>query len=88
VVRAALRGVIPAVVGLGLVASVQMARPVLAESRRLGVPTLILSGLLLAASGVLAEELHPPVLAILCGAGGIAAVVELARSRVREPPRT
>ncbi len=80
-VREALSGIIPAVVGLGLVTAWQIARPPLRQSRRAGWGSLSLSLLLLAASGLAAGGSHLPVLLILCGAGGIGAVWNVWRRR-------
>ena len=73
-VRAALRGVIPATVGIGLVTAWGLARPLLAASRREGKGTLPLSLALLAGSGAVAAFWHPPVVWILCAAGSAGAL--------------
>lgn len=66
-VQAALKGIVPAVVGLGLVTAWQIARPLLQASRSQGKARLALSLLVLTGSG-LAAWYHLPVLAIiLCG---------------------
>ena len=73
-VRAALRGVIPATVGIGLVTAWGLARPLLAASRREGKGTLPLGLILLAGSGAGAAVWHPPVVWILCAAGSAGAL--------------
>ena len=73
VVQAALRGVIPASVGLGALMAVQLARPLLQESRREGRASLLLSGALLSGSGLVALT-QIPVVMILCATGGINAL--------------
>ncbi len=65
VVQAAMRGILPATIGLGLAMSVQMARPLLAQGRgegpaRLGATLLILAG----AAGLMALG-TPPLLVLL-----------------------
>ena len=74
-VQAALRGIVPATVGLGLLLAVDMARPLLAASRREGRASLIVSMLLLAGSAAAAAFWRPPVIVMLCGAGVIGALV-------------
>lgn len=83
-VQNALRGVIPATAGLGLLMSVQMARPLLAASRREGRSSLTVSLALLAGAGLIAAAWHPPIVLLLCGGGAAAALFQWARSR-REP---
>lgn len=73
VVRAALRGVVPATVGLGVLMALQMARPLLEESRGEGRGSLLLSGTLLVGSVLTATLWQPPIVLILCAAGGIGA---------------
>ena len=72
-VQAALRGVIPATVGLGLLTAVQMARPLLLESRREGRERFVLSVLLLAGSGVALALMDIPVFGIMALVGAIGA---------------
>lgn len=73
-VQAALEGIIPATVGLGLLLAVNMARPLLAASRREGRASLGVSVLLLAASVAVAALWRPPVALVLCGAGAFGAL--------------
>jgi chromate transporter len=73
VVQAALRGVIPATVGLGLLTAMQMARPLLVASRREGKASFLLSSILLSGSGMLVAWQHWPVILVLCVVGGLSA---------------
>ncbi len=75
VVQAALRGVIPASVGLGALMAVQLARPLLAESRSERRASLLLSGALLIGTGLAAGLTRLPVVLILCASGGISALL-------------
>lgn len=72
-VQAALHGVLPATIGMGLLLSIQMARQPLAASRREGRASLLLSFMLLAGGVLLFAVLQPPVLAVLWAGGGISA---------------
>lgn len=86
-VRAAIAGVVPATVGLGLLLSFTMVRPLLAAARREGRASTIVAGVLLAASIMAAALSHAPVLAILWGAGGLSALAQwqrMARERERQ----
>lgn len=74
-VNAALRGVIPATVGLGLLLTVQMARPPLAESRAEGRASLLFSLAILGGSAVAAGVARAPVLLVLWGCGALCALV-------------
>lgn len=74
VVRAALRGVIPATAGLGLLLALKLAQPILAESRREGRASLAVSCAVLLASGALMALWSPPVVGVLWGAGVLVAV--------------
>jgi chromate transporter len=72
-VNAALRGVVPATVGLGLVLTLQMARAPLAESRAEGRASLAWSIAVLVGCALAAGLLHAPVLLVLWGAGALCA---------------
>lgn len=72
-VQAALRGVIPATVGLGLLMSWRIARPLLVESRREGRAMLLIAGGALLGSAALVAVLDAPVMLALAAGGGIAA---------------
>jgi chromate transporter len=82
-VQAALRGVIPATIGLGLLMSLRMARPPLAASRREGHTSLLVSCTLLAGSAILFALLHPPVVAMLWAGGAAGAGAAWLRVRNR-----
>jgi len=86
-VRAAIAGVVPATVGLGLLLGFTMVRPLLAAARREGRASTIVAVALLAASIMAAALSHAPVLAILWGAGGLSALAQwqrMARERERQ----
>ncbi|MGI4788394.1 MAG: chromate transporter [Janthinobacterium lividum] len=80
-VQAALRGIIPAVVGLGLVTVWQIAQPLLSGSRRAGTASLLCSLLVLLGSALIAWRGHLPVLAILIAGGVICAAENWRRTR-------
>jgi chromate transporter len=80
-VQAALRGVVPATVGLGLLLALGMARPLLAASRREGRPSLLLSCGLLAGSGLAVALWRLPVVLVLCVAALVGAIAEWRRAR-------
>ena len=71
VVQAALRGVVPATVGLGLVLSVKMVMPILAGGRRQGGWILPVYIVIILASIAAILFWEAPVILILCGAGVI-----------------
>jgi chromate transporter len=83
VVRAAIAGVVPATVGLGLLLGFTMVRPLLSSARRDGRVSALIAVLLLLGSTVVAALKRTPVLAILWVAGAISALVQwqLARQR-------
>jgi chromate transporter len=88
VIQAALRGVVPATVGLGLVLTVRMASPLLAASRREGRASLLVSGVILVGStgAILLGQL--PVFVVLLSAGVIGGLSQWRRSmqtRVGQP---
>jgi chromate transporter len=74
VVQAALRGVVPGTIGLGLLLTVTMARPLLVRSYRESASNLLVGVFLLVGSalGVLVWRL--PVIVVLCSAGAIGAL--------------
>ena len=89
VVRHATGGVIPAIVGLGLITAWQIAKPLLWRvrpntSRRDGQAGLTFHLLLLVGSGLAAWKAHLPVLVILLAAGLMGAAWSWARRRVGE----
>lgn len=71
--QAALRGIVPATVGLGLLLSTGMVRPMLQESRSESPHSLFVSLMILvgSAGAVIVWEL--PVVLVLCGAGVLGA---------------
>jgi chromate transporter len=79
--RAALHGMVPAIVGLGMLTAWQMAWPYLVTSRREGKASLALSLALLAGSGLAAARLGWPVVLVLAVAGGIGAIASWWRAR-------
>jgi chromate transporter len=91
-VRAALRGILPVTVGLGLRTSWQMALPMLRESSREGRASFILSlGLIIVCGAISAIWSTLPVVLLLCGSGLIAALfrlyrASLLRTRLPSPP--
>jgi chromate transporter len=78
-VQAALRGVVPATVGLGLLLAVGMLRPLLASSRKEGRISLVVTWALLAGSVLLVALTSAPVVAVLWGIGGLAALANWQR---------
>ncbi len=74
VVQAALRGIVPATVGLGLLMTVNMARPLLTSSRSESNSSLFVSVILLVGSALAVNLWHIPVIVVLCSAGAIGAL--------------
>jgi chromate transporter len=80
-VRAALRGILPVTIGLGLRTTWQMALPLLRESSREGRTSFVLSLMLIVLCGTVAAFWSGlPVVLLLCGSGLIAALYNLYRS--------
>ena len=79
-VQAARRGIVPAVVGLGLVTAAQIAWPLLAASRGRGTVFFALCWIVLGGS-IAAAWLHLPVLLILGGGGLVLAAAGWGRAR-------
>jgi chromate transporter len=73
-VQAALRGIVPATIGLGLLLTVQMARPLLTASHLEGRVSWVVSLFLLAGSAAAAAFGQLPVFVVYCGAGVLAAL--------------
>ncbi len=73
-VQAALRGIVPATVGMGLLLSANMARPLLVTSRRESASSLGIGLLLLVGSAAAVQFWHLPVIVVLCSAGVIGAL--------------
>jgi chromate transporter len=78
-VRAALSGVVPATVGLGLLLAYTMAWPLLVASRREGRASLMLSCALLIGSMLVVALTRAPVVAVLWGTGALAALAQWRR---------
>ena len=76
VVRAAIAGVVPATVGLGLLLGFTMVRPLLNAARRDGRASIIVAVALLLGSTLVASLARTPVLAILWGTGALSAVAQ------------
>jgi chromate transporter len=68
-VRDALHGIIPAIVGLGLLTAFQIVSPLFRASRREGAVSLVATVAVLAGSGLAAVSNHGPVLLILMVGG-------------------
>ena len=75
-VRAAIAGVVPATVGLGLLLGYTMLRPLLASARQEGRAGTVTAAILLLGSTLAAAFTHAPVPAILWGAGGLSALAQ------------
>jgi chromate transporter len=71
VIQAALRGVVPATVGLGFVLTVRMASPLLAAGHREGWFSLLVNVVILAGSAGAMLLWHLPVVLVLCMAGAL-----------------
>jgi chromate transporter len=81
IVAAALRGVVPATVGLGLLLSWQMAAPLLKQARWSGVADFVVSlGILIGSAGALVFW-HPPVILVLIAGGAVGALWRMIRVR-------
>jgi chromate transporter len=78
-VQAALSGVVPATAGLGLLLAVGMLRPLLSASRREGRASLAVALALLAGSVLVVAQTSTPVVAVLWGTGGLAALANWQR---------
>lgn len=71
--KAALKAVVPASVGLGLLSAYEVARPAVRESAREGNRWLLLALFLLLGSGSVLLWLKLPVVSVLATAGGLSA---------------
>lgn len=74
VIQAALHGIVPATVGLGLLLTTNMARPLLAASRRESGSTLLVSVFTLVGSAVAVVFWEMPVIIVLLSAGVLGAL--------------
>ncbi len=68
-VAAALRGVIPATVGIGIILVVQMLRPTVQSSQREGTFSLALTVVVLVVAPMFLLLTHIPIIVVLWGAG-------------------
>ena len=84
-VQAALRGLLPATIGLGLIACIQMARPLAATARKEGIDTLAVSLTALLGSAYAIAFRHVPVAAALLASGAVCALHAWARTLVGRP---
>ena len=87
VVRAALSGVVPATVGLGLLLTYSMVGPLLRAAWREGRASTAVTGALLLGSTLATALGHAPVLAVLWGAGGLSALAQWQRMAGRRRRR-
>ena len=76
IVRAAIAGVVPATVGLGLFLAFTMVRPLVNGAQREGRGSALVAVVLLLASTTVAALANTPVVFILWGAGALAAVAQ------------
>jgi chromate transporter len=74
VVQAALHGVVPATVGMGLLLTTNMARPLLAASHRESRSSLVVSVLILVGSALAVVIWEAPVILVLISAGTLGAL--------------
>jgi chromate transporter len=87
VVRAALSGVVPATVGLGLLLTYTMVRPLLRAAWHESRASTVVAVALLLGSTLATALAHAPVLAVLWGAGGLSALAQWQRVARRRRPR-
>lgn len=87
VVSGALRGILPATVGLGLVTACQMAQSPLGRSLKRGVWQTLFAFFLLITSGMLLWTNKASVISVLLGAGVIGAFENFAFERVSGPQK-
>ncbi len=73
-VQAALKGIVPATVGLGLIMSWKLAEPILVTARREGRGSFVAYALILALCIVLAAVTHLPVMLLLVLGGALGAL--------------
>jgi len=87
-VQAAMRGVLPAAIGLSLAMGVQMAQPLAVRAYREGPPRLAVSILIVVAAGwLMASNAVSPVLALLgAGAATMLLLILVPARRIPPPP--
>lgn len=83
VVQAALRGVIPATVGLGAALAWKLAQPLMRQSGREGRTMVIVSSGVLVGSALVALLIGPPVVLILLTAGSLGGIARFGAQRKR-----
>ena len=86
-VRAAIAGVVPATVGLGLLLAFTMVRPLLKSARSDGRASTLVAVILLLVSTIVAALARTPVLAILWSAGAVSAVAQWQFAPRQRSPR-
>jgi chromate transporter len=84
--KAALRAIVPASVGLGLLSAYEVARPAVRESARQGKCELLLALFLLVGSAAAVLWLKLPVVLVLAAAGGLSALAQVQTARARRSP--
>src|SRR3989449_6309977 len=87
VVRAAIAGVVPATVGLGLLLAFTMVRPLLKSARSDGRASTLVAVILLLVTTIVAARARTPVLAILWSAGAVSAVAQWQFAPRQRSPR-
>ncbi|MEZ4863662.1 MAG: chromate transporter [Caldilineaceae bacterium] len=85
VVQAALHGIVPATVGLGLLLTSSMARPLLVASRQESTFSLVVSVAILIGSAAAILFWGLPVIVVLCSAGAIGALTLWLSAHRRQP---
>ena len=86
-VRAAIAGVVPATVGLGLLLAFTMVRPLLKSARSDGRASTLVAVILLLVTTIVAARARTPVLAILWCAGAVSAVAQWQLAPRQRSPR-
>lgn len=81
IVRAALRGIVPATIGLGAATACQMALALLRQAGTEGKVSIFFSLMLLLLSILAAALWHPSVILILVSVGGMSALLQWLRQR-------
>jgi chromate transporter len=87
IVRAAIAGVVPATVGLGLLLAFTMMRPPLNRAKREGRASTFIAVVLLLATTTVAALGRTPVLAIMLGAGALSALAQWQIEARQRPPQ-
>jgi chromate transporter len=87
VVRSAIAGVVPATVGLGLLLSFTMLRPLINDARHNGRGSTLIAVVILLSATIVASLARTPVLAILWGAGAVSAIAQWQIASRERPPQ-